>query len=74
MKHQFKIYDGDCIVTYDRTPEKDAEIVDRLLEWYKKVSAVSGECIMQSDTPQLEAAPLLADLADDVFKFETEYV
>lgn len=74
MMDEFTIYDGDYIVRCERSPEKDAEIVDRLIEWYRQVNAVDGESIMQSDEPQIEAAPFLADLADNVIKFKTEWI
>ncbi len=71
--HKFTIYDGDYTVTVERTPEKDYEVVMRLIEWYRKNSAVDGEVIFQSDRCHETACELLAELADEVFQFEVNY-
>ena len=69
----FEIYDGDAIVTVERSPERDKEVVDAILLWMQNHSAVSGESIFQSDICQETACILLGDLADDVFRFEVEW-
>jgi len=71
--HKFEIYDGDATVTVERTMEKEGEVFTRLMNWYRKNSAVVGEVIFQSDRCQETACELLADLADDVFQFETQW-
>jgi hypothetical protein len=50
------------------------EIFDYLIEnYYKKYGQYSGEGIMQSDKPLIEAPDILSDIADDIIKFEVEY-
>jgi len=71
--HKFTIWDDSATVTVERTPEKDREVVMRLIEWYRKNNAVDGEVIFQSDRCHETACELLAELADDVFQFETEH-
>lgn len=61
-------------VSYDDSVEAKAMVFDRLLEWYRTHGAFSGESIMQCDTPQITAGVLLANLADDVFKFDCEWL
>jgi len=48
---------------------KDA-VFNAIVEWCKKHELFAGECIMQSDAGTIEAAPLLADIVDDIIKFE----
>lgn len=69
MKKDF----GDFTVEFDDSQETKNKVFDALINWYCKVQAFTGESIMQSDDPQIEAAPFLSDLADDVIKFDITY-
>lgn len=60
-------------VSYQKTPELIEAVFNKVMAYYHKYGAYHGECIMQSDNPQIEAAPLLADIADDLIKFEIKY-
>ena len=71
--HTFEIYDGDATVTVERSPEKDNEVMVRLIDWYRKNSAVDGEVIFQSDKCHETACEFLAELADEVLEFKTEW-
>jgi tRNA splicing ligase len=62
----------DLIVTFDDTPELRAIVFERVLKWFEKHQSFQGECIMQSDDPQIYAPVFLSDLADDVFKFKVD--
>ena len=59
---------GDVVtVTIDDSPEKQVEVFNRVVEWFFKHGAFSGESIMQSDAQQVDTALLLSDIADDIF-------
>lgn len=45
----------------------------KVLQFFIDNQCYSGESIMQSDAPQIESPELLADLADNVFKFNVEW-
>lgn len=59
-------------VTYEVNDEVRNEVFRRVLAFFVKHESFHGECIMQSDDPQIEAAPLLSEIADEVFKFNIE--
>lgn len=62
-----------CIIKYEDTPETREKLTKRLLEFFFYTHAFSGESIYQSDMPQLEAPELLADIADNIFKFDCKW-
>lgn len=51
---------------------KDA-VFERILAYYDEHVAWSGESVMQMDGPQLDAAPTLADIIDDIIKPKVAY-
>ena len=67
-----KKIDG-AIVTYKDSYEIREAVFEKVLAWFLRVGSFSGECIMQSDKPQIEAPELLIELADDVFEFDVTY-
>lgn len=68
-----KIKVNDYFVQFEETPQLKEEVFERCLNWFIKHKAFAGEVIMQSDEPLIDAPDLMADLADDVFKFEYKY-
>ena len=62
----------DMIVTHENSPEMRDELYARLLDWFQK-HKYTGEAIMQDDDSTIDAAPFLAELADEVFKFTVTY-
>lgn len=60
-------------VTWEDDEATRNAVFNRVLDWYVKMESFNGESIMQCDEPQIEAAPLLAELADKFFKFKTEW-
>ena len=64
---------GAVTVTYEDTPEVHKAVFDHVLKWFHEHQCYNGEMIMQSDAPQLTAAEMLADLADDVIRFDAEW-
>lgn len=67
-----KRINGMTIMYKDDQATRDA-VFEKLLAWFIKVESFNGECIIQCDTPTIEAPNLLADLADDFFEFDVEY-
>lgn len=65
--------DGDLTVEYDASHKMQGKVFDHILAWFHKHQCYSGESIMQSDAPQLTAAEMLAELADDIIKFNVTY-
>lgn len=63
----------DCIVSYTDTPELRNAIFEKMLQFFLDKQSFSGESICQSDSCQIDAAPLLAEIADDLFKFDVEW-
>lgn len=59
-------------VTYEATDEMRNEVFRRVLAFYTKHESFHGECIMQSDDPQIYAPELLSEIADEVIKFNIE--
>ena len=63
------VFENDGLkATVTLTPNKEKAIIEAVLNFYDKYGAWSGESIMQTDEPQINAAPFLADLVDDIIK------
>lgn len=60
----------DCVVMYDNSQETRNAVFDKLREWYFKHKSFNGECIVQCDGPSMDAPSILADIADDIIKFD----
>jgi hypothetical protein len=77
MKKKLKtlrmIVQDDMTVTFEETDELKSQVYEKVLQFFLDMGAFSGESIMQSDDPQLEAPELLSDLADYHFRFQVEY-
>lgn len=67
----FKPYD-DVEVTLEVTDKKKAQAFDKILEYCKENSCFSGETLMQDDNCLIYAPEVLADIIDDILKFETK--
>ena len=58
-------------ISYEDSPEVHKKVFDYLMEnFYQKYDSYLGESIMQSDDPQIYAPEVLAEIADDIIKFE----
>lgn len=73
MKKTFEVYDGDAEMSFNDTQKLRDEVFETVLNFFLQYECFRGEGIYQSDTPQIEAPGLLADLADKVFKFKVEW-
>lgn len=71
MKTTFET--DDCKVTFNSGPETKEAVFNKIIEWFKEYQSFSGECICQSDDPQIYAPQLLGEIADEILKFEVEY-
>ncbi len=65
---------GDFKVSFEDTPEVHREVYLKVLHFFKDQEAFSGEAVMQNDGPQINGPELLAELADDIYKFDVEYI
>lgn len=59
--------------TYEMTQEKKDAIVARVLEFYTEHQAFHGEVICQKDDTIIEGYVVLAEIADNIIKFEVEH-
>lgn len=63
----FVLYDDDDLrVTIDENSTLKEAIADKVLAFFQKHGMWSGEQIMQSDAPQIDAPRLLSEIADEV--------
>lgn len=60
-------------VTFDDTPEVRDAVFEKLLAFYVKYQCFDGECILQSDNPQIYAPITLSGIADKHLKFDVEW-
>lgn len=49
------------------------KVFEAVVEFFLKHEAFSGESVQQNDGPQIEAPELLADLVDDIIKFDVKW-
>lgn len=73
MIKQLKMYDGSMIAEYDETPELKDAVFTKLLTWFQKTNATTGEA-MQSDDFNIEAPEIMADILDDIICFKTKWI
>lgn len=60
-------------VEYKSDQETKDALFDAVIAFFKEHQSFTGESIMQSDGPQIDAPVLLSNLADDILKFEVTY-
>lgn len=48
-------------------------VFNALIDWYFKHKSFSGESIVQCDDPSIDAPNILADIADDIIKFDVRW-
>ena len=61
----------DFAIEFHETPELKEKVYQAVLDYYKKHQAYAGEVIMQDDNCIINAPEVLANIADDIFKFKT---
>jgi hypothetical protein len=65
-----KFETDDYIVEYDDTPELRDAVFDKVMEYFKKHDAYCGESICQMDDPMIDAPYVMADIVDNIIKFD----
>ena len=63
----------DHVVEYKDDQETKDKLFNKLIEYFFEYESFSGDCISQSDKPQINATELLCTIADDIISFKTEY-
>jgi hypothetical protein len=64
----------NAVVRFEDSPEIQNLVFEKLINsYFFKAGSFSGECIMQSDKAQEEAPVVLAEIADDILKFDVQY-
>ena len=67
-----KFETGNFVCEYDDSETIKNAVFERVMEFFKDHEAFSGESIMQSDSPLIDAPNVLADIADNIIKFSVE--
>lgn len=62
----------DFVCEYDDSESVKNAVFDRVMDFFKTHESFSGEQIMQSDGPMIDAPSVLADIADDIIKFSVK--
>lgn len=73
-RHKETIGLDDCIVRYEVSEEVKEEIFRKLLSFYIDCECFCGEGLCQSDRANIEAIECITEIADDIIKFEAEYL
>lgn len=60
-------------VTYSDDDATKQAVFDRVIAYFKKHDAYSGSSVMQLDMAFCAAPSVLADIADNIIKFDVEY-
>ena len=63
----------DHTVSFEVSGAAKERVWNICLKWFRENELWSGECICQCDKGLIESPQLAAELADEGFKFETEY-
>ncbi len=67
-----KIETENYIAEFNDSQEIKEKVFQKVLEYFKEHEAFSGESILQSDNPIIEAPHVMAEIADDIIKFKYE--
>lgn len=73
MIKEFKIYDGDCTVKYSTSEIIAETVIEKIIQFCEQYNVSSGESLVQSDDPLIEAPHFLADIIDSLLEFNTEW-
>lgn len=63
----------DFILFYKDDEITKEKVFNRLFQWYLKHETFTGESIMQSDKPCMDAPVFLSELAEEVFEFKANW-
>jgi hypothetical protein len=65
--------DDEMSVEYDRSPEIKDAVFQAVIDYFLKMQLFHGEGIVQSDEAQIEAPLLMANIADNIIKFDVQW-
>lgn len=68
----YVVLSDSSVVFKDNQKIRDAVFI-ALIDWYFKHQSFSGEEIIQCDGPLIDAPNVLADIADDIIKFDVRW-
>ena len=68
-----KIKYEDYEVEYADNEEIKQQVFDRLIKYFNDCQSFSGESIMQCDNAIIEAPNAMADIADEILKFNVTW-
>lgn len=69
-----ELNDGDVkAIRYNDGPVIREKVMKRLFDYYNSHQSYCGECICQSDNPQMDAPFVLADIVDDILEVEVDW-
>ena len=63
----------DYVCHYEVNDDIKNKVFERVMAYFTKHEVFSGESLMQSDWTLLDAPTVLADIADDIIKFDAEW-
>lgn len=63
----------DYTLTFDDSPEAKDRVYEIMLKWFKKLRHYSGESLGQSDETYVLAPDILAEVAEEGFKFDQKW-
>lgn len=63
----------DYTVEYSDSEETKQKVFDTVINFFKEHKSFCGECIAQSDAPQIASTEFLCTLADDVICFKQTF-
>lgn len=63
----------EMVARFEDSVDLRNAVFEKVVAFFQKHETFHGEVIMQSDAPQLDAAPFLASMADELFRFKVEY-
>lgn len=67
------IYAKDYTLTYDDSQDAKDRVFERMLKFFVESELFNGESLQQCDTTHIEGPEVLSDVAEEGFKFQTEW-
>lgn len=72
MEQEIETYGGDAITKYTETEDKRQLVWNRLISFCQEHNSYTGEA-MQTDDFVIDAPQFVADLIDEVIRFDTKF-
>lgn len=68
-----KIETNDFVCEYEDNDNVRNAVFERVMQFFKDHESFSGESIMQSDSPLIDAPNVLAEIADEIMEFKVDW-